>query len=75
MWKWSTLPGWFRGDPLLWRGDPPPRDASWLARVNEPLSAGDLKRPFGTDEWTRSAAVALGLESTRRGRGRPQKSY
>jgi putative transposase len=43
-WKWSSLPGWLRGDPLLWRGQPAVRDESWLARVNEPLSDGDLRR-------------------------------
>jgi hypothetical protein len=46
-WKWSGLPGWGRGDPLLWRGEEPVRDERWLERVNEPLSAGDLQR-FGT---------------------------
>jgi len=57
-WKWSSLPGWLRRDPLLWRGDPEVRDESWPARVNEPLSDGDLHRlrlsaergrPFGDD--------------------------
>jgi REP-associated tyrosine transposase len=43
-WSWSSLSGWLRGDPLLWRGAVPVRDEKWLERVNEPLSAGDLQR-------------------------------
>jgi putative transposase len=81
-WKWSSLPGWLTGDPLLFRGPPAPRDQDWLARVNEPLSAGDLERlrhcvqrgrPFGSDRWTRQTAKRLGLESCLRPRGRPRK--
>ena len=81
-WKWSSLPGWLRRDPLLWRGGLKVRDESWLTRVNEPLSDGDLRRlrlsvergrPFGTEPWTRQTARRLGLESTLRSRGRPRK--
>ena len=81
-WKWSSLPGWLRRDPLLWRGGLKVRDESWLKRVNEPLSDGDLRRlrlsvergrPFGTEPWTRETARRLGLESTLRSRGRPRK--
>jgi putative transposase len=81
-WKWSSLPGWLADDPLIWRGKPEPRDANWLSRVNEPLSAGDLDRlrhsvvrgtPFGTESWTARIAKQLGLESTLRPRGRPRK--
>ncbi len=36
-WTWSSLPGWLRRDPLLWRGRVPVRDDRWLERVNEPL--------------------------------------
>jgi putative transposase len=25
-WKWSSLPGWRRGDPLLWKGEEPVRN-------------------------------------------------
>jgi putative transposase len=82
-WKWSSVTGWLRGDPLLWRGEPPVRDGRWLARVNEPLSAADLQRlrasvsrgrPFGTEGWTRTTAARLGLESCLRPRGRPPKA-
>jgi hypothetical protein len=34
-WKWSSLPGWLRRDPLLWRSGLQVRDKLWLARVNE----------------------------------------
>jgi putative transposase len=81
-WKWSSLPGWLRRDPLLWRGEPEVRDGSWLSRVNEPLSDDDLHRlrlsvergrPFGEESWVRETARRLGLESTLRSRGRPRK--
>ncbi len=82
-WKWSSLPGWLAADPLLWRGEPPPRGPDWVERVNQPLSTGDLnrlresvarERPFGAEAWTLRTARDLGLESTLRGRGRPKKS-
>ncbi len=82
-WKWSSLPGWLSDDPLLWRGEPSSRGPGWVERVNEPLSASDLRRlrdsvdrerPFGGEEWTRQTAEQLGLESTLRDRGRPKKS-
>ena len=81
-WKWSSLPGWGRGDPLLWKGEESVRDEKWLERVNEPLSAGDLQRlrhsvsrgrPYGQDAWTRETAIRLGLESCLRSPGRPRK--
>ena len=82
-WKWSSLPGWLSGDPLLWRGEAVVRDERWLERVNEPLSAGDLQRlrlsvergqPYGEDSWANETARRLGLESTLRSRGRPRKT-
>ena len=82
-WKWSSLPGRLADDPSLWRGAPSSRGPEWVERVNEPLSAGDLRRlrasvdrerPFGSDDWTDRTAAALGLESTLRGRGRPKKA-
>jgi len=81
-WRWSSLPGWFRGDPLPWRGEVRVRGPRWLERVNEPLSAGDLRRmrrsvergwPSGDDSWTQAIARHLELESTLRSRGRPRK--
>jgi putative transposase len=82
-WKWSSLQGWRDGDPLLWRGEPSPRDQDWLARVNQPLSAGDLQRlrhavergqPFGDAPWAQETATRLGLGSCLRPRGRPRKT-
>jgi putative transposase len=82
-WKWSSLPGWLTGDPLLWRGKPKPRDADWVSLINDPLSAEDLERvrhsvvrgtPFGTASWTAKIARELGLESSLRPPGRPKKS-
>jgi putative transposase len=81
-WRWSSLPGWLSGDPLLWQGEPSPRGADWLACVHEPLSAGDLQRlrhavergrPFGDEAWTHATAARLGLQSCLRPRGRPRK--
>ena len=48
-WKWSSLPGWLRSDPLLWQSPVPVRDERWLERVNEPLSASDLQPPTALD--------------------------
>ena len=57
-WKWFSLPGWRRRDPLLLQSGLQARDKLWLARVNEPLSDGDLHRlrlsvepgrPFGNE--------------------------
>jgi putative transposase len=81
-WKWTSLAGWLRGDPLLRGGDPAVRPRDWLGRVDEPLSAGDLARlrqavtrgrPFGDEPWTRATAERLGLASCLRPRGRPRK--
>ncbi len=81
-WKWSSPPVWLAGDPMLWRGEPSPRDPQWLKRVNVPLSTGDLQRlrqsvarqrPFGTEDWTRKTAETLGMESSLGNRGRPRK--
>jgi putative transposase len=81
-WKWSSLLGWLRRDPLLWQSGLQERDKLWPARVNEPLSDGDLHRlrlsvergrPFGNELWTRETARRLGLESPLRSRGRPRK--
>ena len=80
-WKWSSLPGWKRNDPLLWR-EISVRDERWLERVNEPLSVGELRRlrhsvrgsfPTGGESWTRETAIRLGLESCLRPQGRPRK--
>ena len=38
----STLIDWIQGEPIVWRGEPPIRDAACLSRDNEPLSPSDL---------------------------------
>jgi putative transposase len=82
-WKWSSLPRWLAGDPLIWRGEPSVRGRGWVNRVNAALSDGDLRRlresvdrerPFGDEGWTVETARKLGLESTLRNRGRPRKA-
>jgi putative transposase len=82
-WKWSSLPGWLSGDPVLLRAQPRPRGRDWLKRLSAPLPAGELERlrvcvargtPFGTDLWTARTVKRLGLESTIRPRGRPKKT-
>jgi putative transposase len=64
-WKWSSLPGWLSGDPLLWRDEVTVRDERWLERVNEPLSAADLQRlrlsvekgrPYGEESRVKETA-------------------
>ena len=40
--NWSSRPGWLAGDP-------PPRDPSGVDRVNEPLSADDLRFKLGVE--------------------------
>lgn len=62
---------------------PLPLPRNWRARVNRPLSAGELAAvrrsvergsPFGTDHWTKLTATRLGLRHTLTPRGRPRKS-
>jgi putative transposase len=82
-WKWGSLhertrPG---GSPLLaeW---PLPRPADWVEQVNLPQTESELEAirrsvrrgsPYGSVAWTEQAAGQLGLQSTLRHRGRPQK--
>ena len=61
---------------------PLPRPRKWLAYVNEPAGEEELKAlrhscvrgtPYGSEEWVQKTATKLGLESTMRRPGRPQK--
>ena len=79
-WPWSSLGANPLGmestptvtsDDLLRRGD-------WTQFVNEPMTEAEQRaiqlsirrdRPFGSDEWTRSTAQKLGLESSLKSRG------
>jgi putative transposase len=84
-WRWSSLWRTSRGsaestphiDP--W---PVPRPSDWLERVNQPAPSADLGRlrrcaqrgtPFGEETWVEDVSKRLGLQSTLRPRGRPNK--
>jgi putative transposase len=83
-WQWSSLWRWMQKpepEPKLLSLWPLPRLPKWVARVNEPLTANELKavrlsanrgRPLGDEGWIESTARRLNLESTMRPRGRPR---
>ncbi|GJL64274.1 MAG: transposase [Nitrospirales bacterium] len=83
-WRWSSL--WRRNQPgssatqflSRWPVDCP---KSWVTRVNQPETAGELEalrtsvqrgRPFGSERWVKRTARRLGLGATLRDRGRPR---
>jgi putative transposase len=78
-WKWGSLHQRTRGsrDPILaaW---PLPEPSDWVEQVNMELES--LRRcvrrgsPYGSAPWIEHSAEQLGLQSTLRRRGRPQKS-
>ena len=84
-WQWSSAYARFqRADERRWLAipdDPPlPRNwRSWVNKVEAEEELNSLRRsvqrgvPFGDDQWTRSSAVRLGLETTPRTSGRPKK--
>lgn len=84
-WQWSSANARMRrADERRWLAipdDPPlPRNwRSWVNKVETEAELNALRRsvkrglPFGDDNWTRSSAVRLGLETTTRPRGRPKK--
>ena len=84
-WPWSSAYARLRrADERHWLAipeDPPlPRNwRSWVNKVETEAELNSLRRsvkrglPFGDDNWTRSSAVRLGLETTTRPRGRPKK--
>ena len=84
-WRWSSLYRWLRGsaeDKELLAAWPLPRKANWVDHVNTPQTEAELKAvrqsmkrgsPFGDDSWTDRTVRRLGLESTIRPQGRPQK--
>ena len=82
-WEWSSLNPKDRGGPegLLSDG-PQEKFRGWTNYVNGIQSEAELVAlrnsvvrgaPFGDDSWQRKTARALGLESSRRPRGRPRK--
>jgi putative transposase len=83
-WRWGTaflrqtnpLPPWLLipTDPAL--------PHQWPSLVNKPQTQAELDAirncirrgsPFGDERWIKSSVVRLGLETTRRPRGRPRK--
>ena len=84
-WQWSSAHARFqRADERRWLaipGDPPlPRNwRSWVNKMETEAELTSLRRsvkrgvPFGDDQWIRSSAVRLCLETTTRPRGRPKK--
>ena len=84
-WNWSSaFARRQRADERRWLAIPnePPLPRNWRSWVNKAETEGELnslrrsvKRglPFGDDNWTKSSAVRLGLETTTRPRGRPNK--
>ena len=85
-WRWSSLSVRLNGEgmPLKdWLSDwPVAMPADYVKWVNRPQNPKELSAirccrergiPFGDEEWVRSTAITLGLESTLRPVGRPKK--
>ncbi len=84
-WRWGSA--FARRQPAQdypWLATPvdPPLPRQWRAWVNKPQTEAEeiairdaIRRgaPFGDQQWATSSAIRLGLESTRRPRGRPSK--
>src|SRR5438876_3557833 len=85
-WRWSSLHRWLHGsadEQKLLAPWPLPRRAAWVEEVNTPLSPAEWEavrrcvtrgRPFGDERWSERAIRRLGLESTVRPRGRPERA-
>jgi putative transposase len=85
-WRWSSL--WRRvhgtADERNWLSNwPLPRPRTWPDLVNQPQTDAELNairrsvlrgQPYGGEDWVRSTADRLGLQSTLRSRGRPRKA-
>ena len=83
-WLWSSARYWGVGveRPSFLVEGPAPRPRNWLDLVNATLTPGELETirrsvnrgtPFGGPVWAAQTAIAHGLESTLRPRGRPRK--
>jgi putative transposase len=83
-WRWSSA--WTGPDPTRrpslseW---PVPRPPNWSAWINETWTESRLDRlrecinrqqPFGSEVWSREAAVRLDMTAACRGRGRPLRA-
>ena len=84
-WRWGSLRQRVRQThaPLLcdW---PLPQPSDWIEQVNLPKTEMELEAirqslrrgsPYGNAVWTEQTAEQLGLESTLRRRGRPNKEH
>ena len=84
-WRWGSLAA--REDPdrrdLLCDPWPINQPRNWIERVNLPQTQAELDAirrcairgcPFGGETWSTSTAIAMGLESTTKPRGRPKKA-
>ena len=80
-WPWSSL-SWRLGISSGPRLCPPPLNLprDWSAWVNAPQTPAELEalrtcvnrqRPYGDERWVEETASRLGLESSRRAKGRP----
>jgi putative transposase len=83
-WLWGSLQQRARKarGPLLTEW-PLPEPSDWIEQVNLPETEAELEAirrcvrrnsPYGKTTWAEQTAEQLGLQSTLRGRGRPQKS-
>jgi len=84
LWPWSSVGCGSRKDSLrgILSDWPLPRPTHWTELVNEPLTESELRAirhsanrgtPYGDEHWTSATSKLLGLESTRRPRGRPKR--
>jgi len=82
-WRWSSLWHRVRGTGVSWLSDGPVlRPGDWTEHVNAAQTESELTAlresvlrgaPYGDDQWQEQTAVALGLESSMRPKGRPKK--
>ena len=82
-WEWSSLAPTLRSGPAgLVSEGPLPKRPGWIDHVNGIETEGELQSlrhsisrgtPFGSETWQQTTALALGLESSLRPRGRPTK--
>jgi putative transposase len=84
-WRWGSLSRWKHGTAkaqAVLTAWPLPRRPGWVEHVNAPQSEAELAalrrcvqrgNPFGEESWCDRIVRRLGLESTLRPQGRPQK--
>ena len=84
-WRWGSLPRWKSGtaqEKAVLAAWPLPRWPGWVAHVNGPQTEAELAAvrrsvqrgsPLGEASWSAETVRRLGLESTLRPQGRPQK--